>query len=119
MTLITIITDLDMLSRESLNQLYHENPCLWFYFVQGAPVYSTVNYNVSKGVANGTGPYIMHSLGFHALEDVEKYNNEINVHANSGDIIVLEILPAVIYVEVPDADLRQWDHNLIHQDKLI
>eukprot|EP01047_Picozoa_sp_COSAG01_P081460 COSAG01_NODE_16250_length_1254_cov_17.307359_1_plen_332_part_10 len=64
------------------SELYNHESGLWGYFVEGAPVQINVNFNSSRGVANGS-PALMHSVQFtstprrqvqRALAQSGKYN---------------------------------------------
>ena len=55
------LVDGEALNAEVLNQLYENEPNLWGYFVEGAPVHITANINSVRKLVNGT-PGLLHSL---------------------------------------------------------
>ena len=55
------LVDGEALNAEVLNRLYENEPNLWGYFVEGAPVHITANINSVRKLVNGT-PGLLHSL---------------------------------------------------------
>ena len=109
------ITDADELIRQQLIERVYTialvDGHLHSFFVPGAPVFLGVNFNVSKGVANGT-PATMHSL-HHDTTELHERTLELAAAGAPGEIVPIP-RPTVVAFELTSlgpAEKAAWPPN--------
>jgi hypothetical protein len=85
----------------TIDSIYDEYPELTMYVVPGAPGLLTSNMNVDRGLSNGT------RVTFHSVVCDDPTGWENYQAACPGEIVLFNISPTAINVEVPTVDFEQ------------
>lgn len=94
------------LDEERTDAMYSRYPELWCYFCTGAKAFTTKNFNVERGIANGT-QVVLHSISYENEELTSHWSNLCNT-AEPGSILELPFAPNLVYVSIPHSSEVTW-----------